>query len=144
MRSNALKIYPQAPLPALFAPVALILRGQSCSSSVTLLSPPDRTGFGMFLPWLHTTTLACLPPYHIFVTFFSYHKAMYERWTQKKWKFTPDETGYIRFLLSNSPWYLIYSVHLVLEMDSCHWVERRKKCQDVGGVGEQYELCRVQ
>ena len=57
MRSNVLKMYPQAGLPTLFAAAALILRGQSCSS-VTLQSNAScrRPLTLVVLPRLHTTT----------------------------------------------------------------------------------------
>ena len=57
MRSNFLKMYPQAGLPTLFAAAALILRGQSCSS-VTLQSNAScrRPLTLVVLPRLHTTT----------------------------------------------------------------------------------------
>ena len=57
MRSNVLKMYPQAGLPTLFAAAALILRGQSCSS-VTLQSNAScrRPLTLVVLPWLHTAT----------------------------------------------------------------------------------------
>ena len=56
MRSNVLKMYPQAGLPTLFAATALILRAQSCSNVTLESNASCRPLTLVVLPWLHTTT----------------------------------------------------------------------------------------